>query len=608
MPIVWTEEARSKLVARSRGDLKKPPKMGVAEALERLRKQMDPVRKPTYFTFDDKLREPMLLASNDEREEGKRIVRRAWKRASLGQKLTGSWTFFEEEPWVDDTARTWLAHPTTKISIAFLYATIRDFDLLHEVWSHRKQARSYLEILATFGERAVDLLLDTWDNPLPGGMGNGKYGGPDQQQAARALALVDDPRVALRLAKGLRWATTKPAAAEFFARFPHHATKEMPPGVLPIHEEAPPTEAKPGALPPALRKDPRRPDKAMPAAWNPKAFRRPLLKNGTALPIEAIERIGMMLALSTPAKPWPDLAAVKAACDARSLAELSWDCLRAWDLAGRKPGAKWMRDSIVHLADDEVVRRTTPGVKADGVIPALEALQTPAAIMELLTIEHHAKRLKGPYGCHKLRWSAAQALKRIAKQRGCHLDAVVETVPFRTMMRAFDKSLGPDGALTVRGGAHRLRVGFDSHLVAYVTDGEKRLDEIPDDGSPDAKVWRAAWKELQEDVAVLAPRLIAGLERVVQTQRTWTPEAFRTRWLEDPLLRPMVRALVWAQGARTFRVADDGTFADSHDAPMRLGTDPVSIASPKRIPSDERERWCRIIGEYELIPPFPQMA
>ena len=99
-------------------------------------------------------------------------------------------------------------------------------------------------------------------------------------------------------------------------------------------------------------------------SWHPETLTRPrLIGSGKALPTSALDTIGTMLAFSPLKPPYAGIAQVKEACDARSLAEFSWDMARGWEHAGHKKKEIWMLMSMVHFADDEVVRRMTPGVR-----------------------------------------------------------------------------------------------------------------------------------------------------------------------------------------------------------------------------------------------------
>jgi hypothetical protein len=60
---------------------------------------------------------------------------------------------------------------------------------------------------------------------------------------------------------------------------------------------------------------------------------------------------------------------------------------------------------------------------------------------------------------------------------------------------------------------------------------------------------------------------------------------------------------------RTFRVTEDRTFADIQDQPTTLdGVGEVSIVHPLHLSEEERNAWGGLLGDYEIIPPFPQLG
>jgi hypothetical protein len=89
--------------------------------------------------------------------------------------------------------------------------------------------------------------------------------------------------------------------------------------------------------------------------------------------------------------------------------------------------------------------------------------------------------------------------------------------------------------------------------------------------------------------------------------------------LEHPLTQLAARRLVWAALAEdgrtihaTFRVAEDGSLAGPEDEPFALDLADedalVSIPHPLRIPASLRARWSEVLGDYEILQPFPQIG
>ncbi|WP_143220803.1 DUF4132 domain-containing protein [Actinomadura sp. CNU-125] len=108
------------------------------------------------------------------------------------------------------------------------------------------------------------------------------------------------------------------------------------------------------------------------------------------------------------------------------------------------------------------------------------------------------------------------------------------------------------------------------------------------------------------DPRVLADR-IERLEQAMLAGRTWTAAEFRAVLAEHPLLRPVVRRLVWSAGPASFRVAEDGTFADVRGVPFVLPDD-ARVALPHPIRLDDAEAWAEVFADDAVPQPFEQLA
>jgi hypothetical protein len=61
--------------------------------------------------------------------------------------------------------------------------------------------------------------------------------------------------------------------------------------------------------------------------------------------------------------------------------------------------------------------------------------------------------------------------------------------------------------------------------------------------------------------------------------------------------------------SQTFRVTEDRTFADMNDTECRLPADlDVGIVHPLQLTDEQRAKWGEVFGDYEIIPPFPQLG
>jgi len=317
----------------------------------------------------------------------------------------------------------------------------------------------------------------------------------------------------------------------------------------------------------------------MSPAWKPTALPRPHLVDGSEMPLEALEHLGHMLAFSTLDRPYAGIADVKAVCEPRSLAELAWAAAVAWEEAGAARRDQWMIESLAHLGDDIVIRRTTPALKSARVLDVLAATPTDASATELCTIlwRFSQDKPKPDYDVKETR----AAFTVLARRRGMSEGELEDTL-----------------APTILP-APPIKFGVDDRLDPFLqTAGGTRHHTLPP---------TSTWKDLQEDVAAVSDARIRSLERAMITGRAWTVDAFRKAWLDHTLMTHVSRCVVWRTGDRAFRVAEDGSFADAHDDATELGKI-VAIAHPAELGEEERAKWIAVLADYRLVQPFEQMA
>ncbi len=154
-------------------------------------------------------------------------------------------------------------------------------------------------------------------------------------------------------------------------------------------------------------------------------------------------------------------------------------------------------------------------------------------------------------------------------------------------------------------------MGFDERLDPFVEGDRGKLRELPKAGKKDdpEKVAHAqeVWRELQEDVTAIADVRLTSLERAMITGRGWTQDAFRHAWMDHPLMRQLSRGVVWRAPEATFRITEDGNFADMHDAPLAI-TSPVTVAHPVEMTVDECDAWRRVFLDYRITQPLDQLS
>lgn len=357
------------------------------------------------------------------------------------------------------------------------------------------------------------------------------------------------------------------------------------------------------------------------ARYRPESLVRPTTRDGHPLPLEAVRHLDEMLAFTPMDPPYAGLEVALEVCDPRSLAEHAWSLARTWETSGARKSDDWMMRSLVHLADDEVVRRMTPALKNKLVVEVLVAIGSDAAAMELATIG--ARGGSGP-----LRELAETALDQLAEARGLDRDRLDEQL---TPTLGLDAS----GGLTLDYGPRAFHVVFDEHLVPHVRGDDGKVSaSLPrtrkGDDAAKVEAARKVWDELREDVAAIGLFRIQALQRAMLSGATWSVEELESAWTKHPLMTHLARRMVFVatrdgEAPRTFRVAEDGTYVGVDHEAITLAPDArVGVPHPLRWPDESTPNadgasggldaraslaaWIEMLVDYEIVQPFPQLA
>ncbi|WNV92158.1 DUF4132 domain-containing protein [Umezawaea sp. Da 62-37] len=338
----------------------------------------------------------------------------------------------------------------------------------------------------------------------------------------------------------------------------------------------------------------------------------PVLLRGTnqALPAEAVGTLLTLLALSTPNDGHADLKAVREACDEVSLARFSWELFEVWRANGMPATDGWVFTALGLLGDDEVARGLVPLIRAwpgESQHPravtgldVLAAIGTDAALTALNSIAQKAEFAGIKRKAREKIGEVAAGMGLTAEELGDRL------VP--------DLGLDDASSTVIDYGTRRFTIGFDEQLRPFVLDESgKRLKALPKPGAKDdvevAPAEHKRFARLKKDVRTIADDQIVRLERSMMLERRWPAAEFRAYLVAHPLLRHLVRRLVWTTGdGRSFRVAEDGTFADVRDETFPLPDDAVvGVAHPLHLGEDVAA-WAEVFADYEVLQPFPQLV
>ncbi|MBO2461391.1 DUF4132 domain-containing protein [Actinomadura violacea] len=332
-----------------------------------------------------------------------------------------------------------------------------------------------------------------------------------------------------------------------------------------------------------------------------------------ALPVEAVRHLLTMLAMSKNDEVYAGVGIVKDACDPESLAAFAWALFEQWrrNEAPAKDG--WALAQLGWLGDDDTARRLTPLIRAwpgeDGHSKAvvgldvLAAIGTDIALMQLYGISQKVK-FKG------LKARAQDKVQEVADGLGLTAEQLGDRlVP--------DFGLDAGGGLVLDYGPRRFVVGFDEQLRPQVADEDgTRRKALPKPGAKDdPELAPAAYKRfaaLKKDVRTVAADQIRRLEAAMVARRRWTAGEFRRLFVEHPLIAHVARRLVWVAEdggkAASFRIAEDGTFADAADDVVALPESAaVGIPHPLEL-GGSVEAWSVLFADYAILQPFPQLG
>jgi hypothetical protein len=346
------------------------------------------------------------------------------------------------------------------------------------------------------------------------------------------------------------------------------------------------------------------------------ALPRPVLRaSGRALPRAAARHLVEMLAFSSAETPYAGIAMVKAACEPASLDAFAWAIVEAWLAAGAPGRVAWPLAALGGIGGDDVARRLAAKIRtwpaeramarASAGIDALARIGTDVALMHLSSFGERTRFAE-------LRAQARARLAEAARARGLGPDDLADRI-------VPDLDLDPDGSMVLSFGGRSFQVGFDEHLEPLVrTRDGVVLRSLPRPGKADdgdkARAAQETWKALKDDAAAIARGQIQRLEAAMISQRRWDLATFRRVLVDHPLLVHLCRRLLLAAydagGALVglFRVAEDRTFADAADAPIRFDEAKVGIPHPLEVTAEAIASWSTVFADYQLVQPFPQLG
>jgi|GEM_PF-4215665 len=304
--------------------------------------------------------------------------------------------------------------------------------------------------------------------------------------------------------------------------------------------------------------------------------------------------------------------------DLNTTGELIWRIFDAWTIHGANKTEDWAMMAIGVLGTGKEGLKLSahlkrwPGENAyRRAQKGLEVYDMIGSDLALMTLNGIAAKVK----YKSVKSAANNLIQKIAKARDLTPDQLADRI-------IPDCGLDEDGRREFDYGARQFSLVLDENLHPVVRDlsRDKILKNLPKPGKNDddemgaqAKSdFRDMKKQIKEVVKTQTPRL----ENAMVTGRRWGADNFETLIVGHPLMRHFAQRLLWAiyEGKKKekivgyLRVDEEGALLDANDEPLTLkATQKVGIPHPLELSKEDLETWGTVFGDYEIIPPFPQL-
>jgi hypothetical protein len=355
--------------------------------------------------------------------------------------------------------------------------------------------------------------------------------------------------------------------------------------------------------------------RAQPPLWPDLAQLPPVTLGERRLSDEQVGALLIVLRKSSLASPLPLVREVKRHFDAAALDAFAWRLCELCLARGSAPEVKWGLAAVGLLGGDAAALKLTsvirelPGQglhqRAGLALESLRAIGSETALMQLNTLAQRVK-FKG------LQTKARKLMGEIADERGLSAEQLEDRI-------VPDLGLDERGQRTFDYGPRQFRLVFGPNLKPLLRDAAgKTTTGLPRAGAADdpAKVAEAArdWKVLKKQVSETVKAQAKRLERALVVRRRWTVADFEKYVVGHPFLGHVAGFLLWGDyggdGKRVgaFRVTEERTYANAEDRAYSIAGAAVGLVHPLELTDEERARWGEVFGDYELIPPFPQLG
>ena len=284
-----------------------------------------------------------------------------------------------------------------------------------------------------------------------------------------------------------------------------------------------------------------------------------------------------------------------------------WRIFEVWSQSDGYMRHKWLFRALTDRLDDRLGFKLAPIIehwvkenKKNAVEAGLEALAESDTEASLMVIEGLSQRFHYK-GAHNI---ARRVLEDVAKKR----KLTVFELEDRLVPRC---GLDDDGTKAFDLGGKKVTLRVDQDLRAELEDeGKSRMKSVP------AKFTeaKAAFDLLRTELEAALKTQCARLEQSLSTGRRWKMDDWETYMRKHPLMRHLVRRLVWgsydAKGKlqNAFMVDEEGALMDVELGKTEIAGKLVGLVHPVELDEATRGKWGTVIADFQIIQPFHQLA
>ncbi len=328
----------------------------------------------------------------------------------------------------------------------------------------------------------------------------------------------------------------------------------------------------------------------------------------------------LLTALMTADRDHPLLVAFRDQVPATVRDRFTIALLDTWLARGAAGKEQWLMVGSGCIAGDGFVHHLTPMVREwPGVAQHQRAVQGLAALRNVGS-DVALQAIAGV--ASKVKFAA------IKKRAGEEMEQIASTLGL-TRPQLEDRII-PDGGLDERG-TREFSFGARRFLASVTPEGKVIVRPLGADGRPTGKPRTALpapnqsddprqaaeakdeLKVLKKTVADIAKIQRLRFEQAMVAGRRWSADEFQQYLRPHPLLRGLLKSVIWGVLEGETRVAlgrldEDGALVDVDDAPIDVTGRSVCIVHPVDLADDEIARWSEVQADYELVEAFPQLS